>query len=667
MPLQKRKYSRAGCGECKRRKIKCDEVHPVCGNCMRVDAACVFPAPGHRNKPRQTPTASLGQSNTLRESSVVGSGPGAYSISSGGSGGSENPALQTIMPDEIDMLFLENVFGDASTLVHGIVDFDPWALDSDVKPFDSDIILNGDDREWKSVFQLPASAPPAPGMSNLDLVAALCAQYNLRAPERYYLTEMVAGQFACYFFPFASDPRSCPVTRAVLQYLAEFKYLLYAVIAMGASLAFNVSGDANHDRSQKRYTSECKRLLVAAFDHMAVTTPSLIHIEGLIWTVLLLTLLFYDMRLVDNVQLPVSWTAHLNEARALLAKYDAAKRGLARAKRDSEGVTYARLLFFSCDWLGKLSSPALRASAPDFDRALLFSSFDADTYTLFADDGVVIPRGPLHSPFNMILSMTPEVVEAAYLLFETMGVMQNVGARKRDNGPAPPQHPPPPTRRALPAQVCAILGALDRALRQKIVPDISAETNYRVDPASPAHPDYSGTDRIVLPAGAFARHVDEFGATHYYSWCDMAQRLNAYSVYLKVLTTPGLLHVPRNHPMVRSIVREVMALLFFVREKTESFRPEWAVAHTAHYYLPKSLFDLHIIVIHLPFIICIDLVENEDDIEKLELVIVGILEIGGGNTTLKALDRIARARERMRAPPAEEYVEDEYAEALPMF
>lgn len=51
--IVKRRYSRAGCIECKRRKIKCDEVHPTCGNCQRVKFPCVYPTANSGNKPRR--------------------------------------------------------------------------------------------------------------------------------------------------------------------------------------------------------------------------------------------------------------------------------------------------------------------------------------------------------------------------------------------------------------------------------------------------------------------------------------------------------------------------------------------------------------------------------------------------------------------------------------
>ncbi|KAK6464287.1 hypothetical protein DFJ63DRAFT_317639 [Scheffersomyces coipomensis] len=41
--LKKRKYSRGGCIECKRRKMKCDEAKPFCHNCTRLKKSCNYP------------------------------------------------------------------------------------------------------------------------------------------------------------------------------------------------------------------------------------------------------------------------------------------------------------------------------------------------------------------------------------------------------------------------------------------------------------------------------------------------------------------------------------------------------------------------------------------------------------------------------------------------
>ncbi|CAN3370531.1 hypothetical protein DICA3_F33628 [Diutina catenulata] len=46
MSRRKRDYSRGGCRECKRRKIKCDERKPHCSKCIRLNKACTYPSPG---------------------------------------------------------------------------------------------------------------------------------------------------------------------------------------------------------------------------------------------------------------------------------------------------------------------------------------------------------------------------------------------------------------------------------------------------------------------------------------------------------------------------------------------------------------------------------------------------------------------------------------------
>ncbi|KAI0394731.1 hypothetical protein F5Y17DRAFT_240114 [Xylariaceae sp. FL0594] len=48
-PRRSHKKSRAGCKRCKVRKIKCDEVHPRCGNCSKHGVSCDFEHPSIRD------------------------------------------------------------------------------------------------------------------------------------------------------------------------------------------------------------------------------------------------------------------------------------------------------------------------------------------------------------------------------------------------------------------------------------------------------------------------------------------------------------------------------------------------------------------------------------------------------------------------------------------
>lgn len=49
-PLTRRGHvkSRLGCLSCKRRRVKCDETHPVCGQCGRLKLSCSYPPKSRR-------------------------------------------------------------------------------------------------------------------------------------------------------------------------------------------------------------------------------------------------------------------------------------------------------------------------------------------------------------------------------------------------------------------------------------------------------------------------------------------------------------------------------------------------------------------------------------------------------------------------------------------
>ncbi|KAI1407151.1 hypothetical protein F5Y13DRAFT_206637 [Hypoxylon sp. FL1857] len=47
------KKSRAGCQSCKMRKVKCDEVKPICGGCTRFSLPCYFPSLPASEQPRE--------------------------------------------------------------------------------------------------------------------------------------------------------------------------------------------------------------------------------------------------------------------------------------------------------------------------------------------------------------------------------------------------------------------------------------------------------------------------------------------------------------------------------------------------------------------------------------------------------------------------------------
>jgi hypothetical protein len=66
-PMKRRHYSKKGCKECKRRKIKCDEGHPSCWQCQRLRKVCEYPEGRDRVKRgRASPLLAKLAGDTMR-------------------------------------------------------------------------------------------------------------------------------------------------------------------------------------------------------------------------------------------------------------------------------------------------------------------------------------------------------------------------------------------------------------------------------------------------------------------------------------------------------------------------------------------------------------------------------------------------------------------------
>ncbi|OKL59035.1 hypothetical protein UA08_05592 [Talaromyces atroroseus] len=59
------KKSKTGCGTCRSRRVKCDEVHPICGNCVRYGVECFYDRfkPGYQYRHNTSSSSSPTPSN----------------------------------------------------------------------------------------------------------------------------------------------------------------------------------------------------------------------------------------------------------------------------------------------------------------------------------------------------------------------------------------------------------------------------------------------------------------------------------------------------------------------------------------------------------------------------------------------------------------------------
>lgn len=64
------KKSRAGCTNCKKRKVKCNEERPTCHACTLRKEACVYPSAPNKKAPSQPPPSSVVSTSSARYSST---------------------------------------------------------------------------------------------------------------------------------------------------------------------------------------------------------------------------------------------------------------------------------------------------------------------------------------------------------------------------------------------------------------------------------------------------------------------------------------------------------------------------------------------------------------------------------------------------------------------
>lgn len=729
--ILKRKYSRKGCLECKRRKIKCDEAQPVCGNCFRVKFPCVYPLATRGNRartPKEEQELWMGQPAPLvaemplvampgqvpRAPPALISGPpisgpppiseGVSAISGGISGTDFNPIsgplhavqepLQAHIPqlpgqmphipqmpqllqDANGRMMFENVFDDANTLVHNLADFDILGAANDVsrpstlslstpdashlKPFHLNIILNepkddlfnedelreylqnGTDIEknpelallW-SEFNLLMADPAVPALSNEQLVEKISANYKLLPAEHEYFKHILIRELFLFIFPFAPLTPDNQVMQVLLEYLMVFKYLVYALIALLALCLFNITKEKKHEQYQKKATAVCMKLLVAAFADLKNNENSLWHIEGLILTVLLLTMLFCDMIFVDTVAVPISWTAHLNKARSLLIKYNTVKTAVYLNKPDLPGISIARLIFFAYDCMSKFSVPLLKITRYDLHDLWMLSgeaNEELANAAILQKLGILVAPTPTELGFNLLTAFPTGLFR---IIYKVLDVVASI------NEKLIPQN-------STPQAVADIIGSISQAMQQRVVPNVQLHNTFLIEPANPAHPDFQGPNKIRLPLSLYGKDTDNPAETLYYSWCDVALRSQMLFLYLRVVTSEGLLLLHRKHPIIQALVLQTLDLMFFLKPKLDPhYSPQIAVAESENYWLSKLLFDFRAIMIQLPFRLALDLTDEDDDFEKLELYFRGLVKFGAGSC-MESVGRAKKNRERARA------------------
>ncbi|EJS44310.1 lys14p [Saccharomyces arboricola H-6] len=331
----KRKYSRNGCSECKRRRMKCDETKPTCWQCARLNRQCVYIL-NPKNKKRRAYNAT-----SVKESRKYGTSHDADNSSDHKRQHSSNKAeknvsvrptsdddsmdtkqitdnIKAVPLNEIESLEIPNF--DLSNTMNGYdVNLLMQNLNDmvNMKLHDSYLLneeLKGLDLPDLGIPELLA-APNANSTVPISFLVNNVITFNTKL-NSFKLGGIHDKYLKIFYYdcldsiaPFFQNQGN-PLRDILLSFAKNEAYLLSSILATGASIAYRKSNDLEDERNYCAYLSHCLSLLGEQFKN---ESNVLNRIEPIILTVIMLA---WDCIYSMNSQ----WRSHLKGVTDLFKK-----------------------------------------------------------------------------------------------------------------------------------------------------------------------------------------------------------------------------------------------------------------------------------------------------------------------------------------------------------
>lgn len=425
--IKKRKYSRKGCNECKRRKIKCDEAAPACNNCTRLNKTCIYESKSRRQqdplvakfpesseppvreknlnlkfyKPK-TPKST--RKEETKAESPKRTLPAFVDHSDDNSNGTNTfpkiesvatpilptlPPLQSEAPSSIvsseNNFEMQTVFNEASLLVNDINHMldDSYVLHRQKERAfartQASPSLSSEDRTQFSMedfVDLNGQMDGSPHLPwnkaaeiweilNSQLIEECVTANNLGEPHSGYLRTLTSTELSYHMYPLASLIETNEVVKLLLMYLSECPHLLFSLLAISATFQFNQTGKSSHDIARQKYIGVCLRKLSDDFSEKPASKLSQsFHVEKLLMTVLVLTTYFSATTSLLNDTVLNSWKVHLRGARDLLINYS---RITKTTENVSLGLALAKSWFFALESVAAVFSSVGGATAKSLE------------------------------------------------------------------------------------------------------------------------------------------------------------------------------------------------------------------------------------------------------------------------------------------------------------
>ncbi|CCH62847.1 hypothetical protein TBLA_0I01890 [Henningerozyma blattae CBS 6284] len=310
----KRKYSRNGCTECKKRRMKCDETKPICWQCSRLNRSCIYIL-NPKNKKRNSTTSPTQQQQTTTKTK-------SKSISESRSLSESKLPTTTTTTAAVPVMtatrasdILNNI--DLSPLQHTTASASPPKQVAN--PLTHNYFLSNDDsqsllQDLNDIINMKLndyislnngvaidvydnnSINNNMGKIHTHIPNSICSkdviQFNINLEETFPVEKQhlkymkfFVNQVLNIISPFFENQPN-PLKDIFLSFAKYEPYLMSAILAIGASSLYRLNGEGEDNKNYGVYLNNCLNLLD---NILAEVEGAEDKIESIILTMMLLT------------------------------------------------------------------------------------------------------------------------------------------------------------------------------------------------------------------------------------------------------------------------------------------------------------------------------------------------------------------------------------------
>lgn len=364
--IVKRKYSRNGCTECKRRRMKCDEGKPACWQCARLNRECVYiPHPKNKKRKPRTENGAVKKAKPAPKEEVnekISAVPSTNTPVIAKSESSDIVEPQNSSLNELPNLVPPKNLNsyDANLLIQNLNDIVNMKLNDsmiheELKTMDfSDLDIP--ELSAISTQNTYASVPISFLVDNVMTFNMSIDSFKLGGVHDNYL-EVFYYDCLDSIAPFFHNQGN-PLRDILLSFARGESYLLSAILAVGASIAHRKSSNVEDEKAYCAYLSHCLSLLSEQFQNESNVIN---RIEPIILTVLMLT---WDCIYTMNSQ----WRSHLKGVTELFKKINSGD--------SSKVLNVAKCWFKVIETFASISTVLGGALVQENDLDAIFDPYD---------------------------------------------------------------------------------------------------------------------------------------------------------------------------------------------------------------------------------------------------------------------------------------------------